>query len=331
MNAYDSGWNFNRQKVTINLTYGGNSAHTDIGDPGMNTPEVLRDMYQSYDCFDYGYQTTRGVPEGMYKNIQFTNMDTHALWKNGTDINGEYTFNQQRLCDAQSGNSGTSRIQTNAQYFNGSIFQFNYSPGGVNPNNVERVYNYSNLDSGSFNIAIRGFSGVTSFPTWSYINGQDDIKWYATSNSANFYVNSINNNHPALMVTHIYAGGTGLGAKQYKVNQAMHNGFTGHRSGGSIVFDVSNPMFFKGQYTTERSKNYLDFAVWDVTNGQDDLRFYSVETVAGQSHYTVAYPIGLHNQGGQIMALLQMYTIDGIGVTSGTGYTKYKSDGLVLF
>jgi|GEM_PF-5938499 len=319
---YGAGWNFNRQIVAVNVSVQGNSAHTDIGDPGMNTPEILRDMYQSYQNFDYNYQTSRGVPAQLYMNVRFYNNSTGATWANGTDMADDYTFNQQRLIASDVSTNGTSVIQSTASWFDGSTFTFNYTSGSSNPNNVERAYNTGSSDSGSFNIAIRGYPGATSFPTWSEMGGQDDIVWYSTSNSANFYVDSNNHNSPALYSTHIYNGSTGLGAKQYKVSQAMHDGFSGMRLADHMRLTVKNPRCFGGLLN-----NKVYVAIWNDGNGQDDICWLIYDNPGDGNAITghVYNHDGInHAQGGNYHALFVAYGFKGIG------FPNPWEEGLVL-
>lgn len=326
MRNYGNGWNFNRQRVEKTILYGANSAHTELGDAGMNTPQVLRDMYQSYQNFNYAYQEGRGVPSQMYVNVGFWNKNTNAHWRNGTDANGEYCFNQQRIIAAENGGYGTATIETDVSWFAGSVWKFDYYPGGNNPNGVERVFGRGNEDSGSFDMAIRGYSGATHFPTWSVIGDQDDITWYTTGNGANFYVDSADTKAPALYNTHVYSNGTGIGGTNYNVPQAMHDGFYGNRSGKTMNFSFSNPRVYSGKYAT----SYADLVVWNSAGGQDDLKFYEV-TLDGRGDYHMGYSYASHDQGGTTYGMLRLYSKYGIGTPSASGNTKFKTVGQVSF
>ena len=320
MNAYstDTGWDFSRQIVTVDVIYRLNSAHTDIGDPNMNTPEVLRDMYQSYENYGYDYQTARGVPLPLYETgTTFTNETTHTAWQNGTDPNSGMTFNQQRLFSAELQASGTAIITTGAKWFWDSQFIFNYTPS-VDPiydtDRVERVFEYEpgQNDSGSYVLAINGLgTGITEFPTWSDFSGQDDIVWYSTYNGKNFGTDSALHNSPSLYHIHAYAGGVYKGAKTINVNQAMHDGFYAYR-GGNLDFVIKNPRVFGGI-----KDNVCDIAIWNNdANGSDDVCWITA-TEQSAGTYTCFHPYVHdsvnHNQGGSFVAHFYLFADKGFG------------------
>ena len=79
------------------------------------------------------------------------------------------------------------------------------------------LYKYTVFGSGDVEVEVFGRSDITSFPTWSIANGQDDIKWYAASDFTNgygsykfarIYASNHNNEKGTLYHTHIYAGST---------------------------------------------------------------------------------------------------------------------------
>ena len=79
------------------------------------------------------------------------------------------------------------------------------------------LYKYTVFGSGDVEVEVFGRSDITSFPTWSDANGQDDIKWYGATDYTNslgtykfvrIYASNHNNEKGTLYHTHIYAGST---------------------------------------------------------------------------------------------------------------------------
>lgn len=78
------------------------------------------------------------------------------------------------------------------------------------------VYRYYEFGPGDVEVAVFGRSDITSFPTWSNANGQDDLKLYSATDYSNRYGSykfgriyaSDHNNEKGVYITHIYAGST---------------------------------------------------------------------------------------------------------------------------
>ena len=79
------------------------------------------------------------------------------------------------------------------------------------------VYRYYEFGPGDVEVAVFGRSDITSFPTWSNANGQDDLKWYSATDYSNgygsykfvrIYASNHNNERGKTYTTHIYAGST---------------------------------------------------------------------------------------------------------------------------
>ena len=79
------------------------------------------------------------------------------------------------------------------------------------------VYRYYEFGSGNVEVAVFGRSDITSFPTWSNANGQDDLKWYSATDYSNgygsykfvrIYASNHNNEKGTTYTTHIYASST---------------------------------------------------------------------------------------------------------------------------
>ena len=88
------------------------------------------------------------------------------------------------------------------------------------------VYMYNKWPDGHVQITAFNRSDVTSFPTWSSNNGQDDIKWYApttlTDEQGTYQYVSVyksnHNNDTGTYYTHIYSNSTFLAGFEYNMS-----------------------------------------------------------------------------------------------------------------
>ncbi len=153
------------------------------------------------------------------------------------------------------------------------------------------------IDKKRFEIKLTGVksrAGVSTiqFPTWSEINGQDDIKWYEAkknSDGSYSYIVDISQHNSSYGKYYIHTYGiNGLGERNY-VN-GLGFDMTSY-SASDITISAKNNNVFNLSVTNVDSTskiNKVSVAVWSGKDGQDDLKWYeAVRDSANNYNFTV--------------------------------------------
>ena len=139
---------------------------------------------------------------------------------------------------------------------------------------------------------IRGTNSLSA-AVWSKTNGQDDLKWYNFSgdDKKSLIIDFSLHGGSDTYIVHVYAGSTCISTW---VNQVEMN-----TTGAALTAQYSDDYG-----AIDASMNYADdysniqFAVWSDANGQDDLRWYNVNTDSNGTASMSISPI-VHNSCGK--------------------------------
>ena len=134
-------------------------------------------------------------------------------------------------------------------------------------------------------------------PTWSAVNGQDDIVWYPAVKQADgtwaYTVNLANHNSTGNYLIHVY------GAKNGKMEMRTNTTAYVEKPTAQVTATVSadcRTMQLTAANIDDCTQLYL--ATWSVAGGQDDIVWYPAEKKAdGTWAYTV--DLGKHRTAGQ--------------------------------
>ena len=134
-------------------------------------------------------------------------------------------------------------------------------------------------------------------PTWSAVNGQDDIVWYPAEKQADgtwtYTVNLANHNSTGNYLIHVY------GAKNGKMEMRTNTTAYVEKPTARVTATVSadcRTMQLTAANIDDCTQLYL--ATWSVAGGQDDIVWYPAEKQAdGTWAYTVE--LGKHRTAGQ--------------------------------
>ena len=163
-----------------------------------------------------------------------------------------------------------------------------------------------NTVSGNFDVVITGVSaygGVeqVKVPVWSQSN-QSDIQWYtATKRNDGTYA------------VHVDVANHNCNYGTYQVHTYVVNGFKEQERTNAVAVDIKRPDTTvvtkkdasQTTYTATAwhvpgtfgaSLKGVQFAVWSIENGQDDLRWYNASTSADK--FVASIPLSNHRTGG---------------------------------
>ena len=168
-----------------------------------------------------------------------------------------------------------------------------------------------NKETGDFDIVVSGISSPgglksVSLPTWSTVNGQDDVKWYNAERQADGTYRkhvrlSDHNNVEGEYNVHLYyvqndgklvgAGGIKTNATiskpQGKISIQNRNSETGDFD--IVVSDIVSPGGLKTVY----------LPTWSEVNGQDDVQWYTAERQADGTYRKHVYARDHNNVQGE--------------------------------
>ena len=153
-----------------------------------------------------------------------------------------------------------------------------------------------NETAGLFNVIIKNLAAPGGIKqvrvaVWSNINGQDDLKWYTAYKSGstyNAYIDIANHNFDSgIYNIHVYyqniggyekiAGTTTTVMKPTSENSVLT--LNKDLSQGTITAILQNPRL-------SSSDSGILFAVWNTSNGQDDLKWYNADKADNSMYYT---------------------------------------------
>ena len=134
-------------------------------------------------------------------------------------------------------------------------------------------------------------------PTWSAVNGQDDIVWYPAEKKADgtwaYTVNLANHNSTGNYLIHVY--GVKNGKMEMRTNTTVYVEKLAARVTATVSADCRT-MQLTAANIDDCTQLYL--ATWSVAGGQDDIVWYPAEKQAdGTWAYTV--DLGKHRTAGQ--------------------------------
>lgn len=164
-------------------------------------------------------------------------------------------------------------------------------------------------DGRYLNLTLTGGSGLTQvwFPTWSQVNGQDDLRWHEASRQADgsWTCRIALSDHSGTGVYFIHAYGNN------KKNLVAHTTVTvPQASQPSQPEQPPQPVRSGMQAVLSADGRYLDvtlagrsdltkvwFPTWSSVNGQDDLRWYEA-TKQPDGSWTCRVPLANHKSAG---------------------------------
>ena len=189
-----------------------------------------------------------------------------------------------------------------------------------------------NKETGDFDIVVSGISSPgglksVSLPTWSTVNGQDDVKWYNAERQADGTYRkhvrlSDHNNVEGEYNVHLYyvqndgklvgAGGIKTNATiskpQGKISIQNRNSETGDFD--IVVSDIVSPGGLKTVY----------LPTWSEVNGQDDVQWYTADRQADGTYRKHVYARDHKNNAGEYN--VHLYYLNNQNQLQGAGGEK---------
>nr|WP_239551587.1 GBS Bsp-like repeat-containing protein [Paenibacillus elgii] len=167
----------------------------------------------------------------------------------------------------------------------------------VNLTTSTRIPPTVNLSSGSYDIYLDGVGehvARVAFPTWTQLNGQDDIVWKdGYKVGANTWKITIpfseHNQETGEYITHIYS--------YDRQGNAVMSGFGQTTVVGGVSAPTetsySNASFDITAYGIDPKATQVEFPTWTEKNGQDDIIWYQGEKV-GNGTWKITIPFSKH-------------------------------------
>ena len=155
-------------------------------------------------------------------------------------------------------------------------------------------------DGRYLNLTLTGGSGLTQvwFPTWSQVNGQDDLRWHEASRQADgsWTCRIALSDHSGTGVYFIHAYGN------TKKNLVAHTTVTVPQPSQPVRSGMQAVLSADGRYLDVTLAGRSDlakvwFPTWSAVNGQDDLRWYEA-TKQPDGSWTCRVPLANHKSAG---------------------------------
>ncbi len=289
----------------------------------INYDELYSSTEYSFECTFFDNITCKNIKEAKTQDISGNQIElscyvpygtsyvffpTWTASSNGSDVvwhagNIQYGTLATVSIDLNDYNKSSGTYVTHIYAYDANMNQLaNYK---TLYNNV--ITNISNVSV--TNKTIRGYkiscnlptgTKFVKFPTWSSINGQDDIIWYE-GNISNLQSSitidvSNHNNNGGTYYTHIYA---------YDKNNNLIS------SDSSGTTNITNRAFITNATVTNVTSNsyrvsckiptgtaYVWFPTWTDSNGQDDIIWYDA-LLSGETAYLTIYKSNHNNEAGK--------------------------------
>lgn len=156
---------------------------------------------------------------------------------------------------------------------------------------------------GTFTVYADGISGAPiqgmRVAVWATMNGQDDLRWYGPQKMGNSYTfGAYMTNHRGQTGTYIadvyvtLPSGLDVFVGRSTANLSISGGSLSYRNDGDRSVTVSCRDGIYGLATG------VQYAVWSVSGGQDDLRWYRASRQPDRS-WPIAIPVSSHGTAGE--------------------------------
>ena len=196
----------------------------------------------------------------------------------------------------------------------------------------------NNPDTGTFDVIVSGISspyGVreVKLPTWSNVNGQDDIIWYTATRQTNgtykaFIKASDHKNSTGLYYIHLYYvqnNGTliGVGGTSTNVTISAEN----LKLTGKITIQNNNPKtgtfdVVVSNVSSPHGVREVKLPTWSSVNGQDDIIWYTAAKRADGTYKITVKASDHKNSTGEYN--IHLYYIQNNGKLVGVGGTTVQ-------
>ena len=226
-------------------------------------------------------------------------------------------------------------IQDNGQFVGVAGTQVNVSLARAKGN---LTIQNNNPDTGTFDVIVSGVSspyGVreVKLPTWSNVNGQDDIIWYTATRQTNgtykaFIKASDHKNSTGLYYIHLYYvqnNGTliGVGGTSTNVTISAEN----LRPTGKITIQNNNPKtgtfdVLVSNVSSPHGVREVKLPTWSSVNGQDDIIWYTAAKRADGTYKITVKASEHKNSTGEYN--VHLYYIQNNGKLVGVGGTTVQ-------
>lgn len=286
--------------------------------------------------YEYNISVKGMVVPGGIEAVQFpvwseVNGQDDIIWYNSTNVGNQY---EKTISLMNHKGFGTYAVHAYAKTKGGKLlFLGNHSFEVEGPEiGKAEITNYDSK-AGTFQVV---FSDVKhdelikeiKVPTWSAINGQDDIVWYSAKKSKDgTYVVDVN------IKNHKYSMGT-------YISHAYMTDITGNTTGmvvGTLEVNIESGALTCTQGTSDKKQFKIEleglkvpggeiavqFPIWSKVNGQDDIRWYTAKK-NGDGKYSLTMSVADHKRLGAYA--VHAYAKMADGSLKYIGNTEFKVD-----